>query len=829
MSIKKLLLRTIVMIFLGRSFSTQAQTAPGGVNPGSSLQLWVRADAGLSTTGSTVNGWTNQADNTRNMVSWGPTVFPVVPATSAYINFNPVVEFGSGGNNNTLYTPGIIVPANSNLTRFVLFNSSSTVSGFSNIMGSGCPSPAANATITFWKQTGSNTISQWANFGTGNYGNTVSFTPDFPQIGTSVYSAGTANGTYIRISGAKNTATTSSTSYADSHIQLGAAYNIGGGVNTNFFTGYIPEAIVYSTALTATQVQQVESYLAIKYGITLDQSTSQNYISSAGAGSIFWDASAGGVYKNNIAGIGRDDASALLQKQSKSINSNTNGQVTIGVGTIATTNAGNTTAYSGSNKSFLMWADNGVTTSLATASTAFTYNGVSTNVRMNRIWQVQNTGVNQQVQLQFPTASVGTVASPSGTCVQYAIIYSTDPTFATGVTATVLTTSGSNYVVNRKFPQGVSYFTFAKITQQAPGTVYLPTSNINASTTSTCTTSGWKYYYYDAGQTQKAIAINWNGNTEPGGVNGTVTYNAAAYSQTYSSYQCNIMGRLMQVLPAGGSYTTNGGVKVRIFFDSTELNASLVGTPLSQRWFKYSGNGAATIAANNGTNITAAQWLTPSSSGEEDGVDYVEFSGIQSFSTFGFASNTGIFPLPVKLESFSATAEKCAAVISWKTAEEINTDRFIVEQSRDAINFSPVATVSAKNNFGGAVYQQTIAQNEQQAYYRLKIINTNGTYTYSSVLHQKVSCGQVDVISIYPNPLNGADKMGVHISTTYRGAVKLSVYNAQGQAIVVKQVPVNSAETIYELGVKEIPQGTYLLRCTTSDGVELSKALKIIK
>lgn len=449
---------------------------------------------------------------------------------------------------------------------------------------------------------------------------------------------------------------------------------------------------------------------------------------------------------------------------------------------------------------------------------------------MNRVWQVQNNGVNQSVTIQFPTASVGTAASPSGSCTQYVIIYSTDPTFASGVTGAVLVTSGANYSITRKFPQGISYFTFAKVTQQAPGTVKLPVANTNSLTASACTNApGWKYYYYDAGQTQKSFAINWNGNTEPGGVTSSITYSDTAYTQTNASYQCNIMGRLLEILPAGGNYTINGGVKVRIFFDSTEMNNHLVPSSLSQRWFKVSGNAAAAIAANNGQNITGATWLTVSSSGEEDGVDYVEFSGIQSFSTFGFASNTGMFPLPVKLESFTAAAGKCAAVINWKTAEEINTDRFVVEQSADAVHFSTVATVAAKNIFGGASYQQTIAQNAPQTYYRLKIINTNGTYTYSSVISQKVSCGQVDAISIYPNPLNGADKLSVHISTTYRGAVKLSVYNAQGQAILVKQVLVNNAETIYELGVKEIPQGAYLIRCTTTDGVELSQALKFIK
>lgn len=787
---------------------------PGGV--GTNLVFWYKADAGITQASGSVNQWMDYGGGYTATQSTG-TAKPSYNTTSNLFNFNPTLSFNGAQNLKTAATlPGattgintyvVYLPATANY----LWNWASAGQGYANY---------DNNTAGDGFRANSDNIGWLTTTSPGLQGKPVLASVNWNTTGAGAWE--------IRNNGLQNTPLVNNATAFTNVVNSTSYFNVGGNSGSIGYNGRIAEVIGYNAKGSTTDRLKVETYLALKYGITLDQGTAQNYVNSAGT--TIWDAAAAGAYKFNIAGIGRDDLTAMKQKQSQSVNANTNGQVAIGLGTIATSNTLNTNNFS-ADKTFLVWGDNGNTQSLAVASTIFNFNGFSNNVRMNRIWQVQNSGVNQSVTIQFPTASVGTAASPSGSCTQYVIIYSTDPTFASGVTAAVPVTSGANYSITRKFPQGVSYFTFAKVTQQAPGTVKLPVANTSSSTSSPCTNApGWKYYYFDAGQTQKAFAINWNGNTEPGGVNCVVTYRDSAYTQTYASFQCNIMGRMLEILPAGGSYTINGGVKVRIFFDSTEMNNHLVPSALSQRWFKVSGDAASAVSANNGQNITGATWLNVSSSGEEDGADYVEFSGIQSFSTFGFASNTGVFPLPVKLESFTAAAGKCAAVISWKTAEEINTDRFIVEQSRDAINFSPVATVKAKNNFGGAVYQQSIAQNEQQSYYRLKIINTNGTYTYSSVINQKVSCGQVDVISIYPNPLNGADKLGVHISTTYRGAVKLSVYNAQGQVMVVKQVPVNSAETIYELGVKEIPQGAYLLRCTTDSGVELSsQALKFIK
>jgi len=50
----------------------------------------------------------------------------------------------------------------------------------------------------------------------------------------------------------------------------------------------VAELIAYSGTLTPTNINRIESYLAIKYGITLDQSTATNYVYSNG--SIIWNA-----------------------------------------------------------------------------------------------------------------------------------------------------------------------------------------------------------------------------------------------------------------------------------------------------------------------------------------------------------------------------------------------------------------------------------------------------------------------------------------------------------------------------------------------------------
>ena len=108
------------------------------------------------------------------------------------------------------------------------------------------------------------------------------------------------------------------------------------------YTGLIPEVILFERAISPLERQKVESYLALKYGISLNQEFPASYLNSTGE--VIWDSEINGSFNNNIAGIGRDDVSGLYQAVSESTQ-------TPGVLTIGTESALN-------NLSFYIWGDN---------------------------------------------------------------------------------------------------------------------------------------------------------------------------------------------------------------------------------------------------------------------------------------------------------------------------------------------------------------------------------------------------------------------------------------------------------------------------------------
>ena len=109
------------------------------------------------------------------------------------------------------------------------------------------------------------------------------------------------------------------------------------------YSGVIPEMILFNRVISPKERQQVESYLAVKYGIPLSQVFPVSYLNSRGM--VTWDAQLNEAYNRNIAGIARDDLSGLNQRVSES--TRTPGIMKIGLVNELKEN------------SYLIWGDNG--------------------------------------------------------------------------------------------------------------------------------------------------------------------------------------------------------------------------------------------------------------------------------------------------------------------------------------------------------------------------------------------------------------------------------------------------------------------------------------
>ena len=223
------------------------------------------------------------------------------------------------------------------------------------------------------------------------------------------------------------------------------------------FDGNISELIIYEGVSSAADEDKIQSYLAIKYGISMGTTSSTfSYLSSDGT--TIWSGNA--TFQNNVAGIGRDDLSGLHQKQSKSVNYGA--ILTMSTQAIAADNDANTTSLD--DGEFLMWGNNNASTSAyADLPSAGGYTG-----RLQKEWLIDMTGTVADVHVEFDLSDLhlnlaGDEAS------DFYLLTDADGDFTSGATATVATSFSSNKVTfdDFNFSDG-QYFTLAT-KQSAPG------------------------------------------------------------------------------------------------------------------------------------------------------------------------------------------------------------------------------------------------------------------------------------------------------------------------------------------------------------------------
>ncbi|RXP48554.1 LamG domain-containing protein, partial [Lutibacter sp. HS1-25] len=412
--------------------------APGGVF--TDLNLWLKADAGTNTIieGNGITSWVDQSPLGFDAMGTGNTTY-----LSSFSNFNPGLNFTDDDR-----------PLSGNISR--TNGTGSTIFVVGNI-----------STVNDKALIELGTASSRAFFIDRRY---AANPPDLYSLqinNTFVWSVSDPGGTAsAMIYEDGNNIHTNGTKAFSTSWSTGGSYYIGddrsGG---NRLTGGISEVIYYDRQLSLANQVKVESYLAIKYGITLDNTgggINGDYMASSGSTPL-WDASANSTYHYNVAGIGRDDDSVLNQKQSTSQNANAN-DITIGLGDIYTTNLLNTNTFA-TDQTFLMWGNNNLP---FVAGTTLTVNlsqdiagGPSTIVSftpIQRVWKMKETNDVENVKISIPeTLLTSTISGSNGG--EYVMVVSSNNTFNETSTYVPLTLNGSNLECIFDFT-GEQYVTF---------------------------------------------------------------------------------------------------------------------------------------------------------------------------------------------------------------------------------------------------------------------------------------------------------------------------------------------------------------------------------
>ncbi|CAN5594288.1 hypothetical protein BH10BAC2_BH10BAC2_21220 [soil metagenome] len=165
--------------------------------------------------------------------------------------------------------------------------------------------------------------------------------------------------------------------------------------------------------------------------------------------------------------------------------------------------------------------------------------------------------------------------------------------------------------------------------------------------------------------------------------------------------------------------------------------------------------------------------------------------------------------LPVNLIAFSGYNHSNQNILNWKTSAELNSSRYDIERSFDTRNFEKIGSVLSVNSALGSSYKYDDDISHiytNNFYYRLKMVDKDGRYSYSPVVSISISNRNEKIIllgnvtSAYINIITPASLL--------QKPFQAEIFNMNG--IVVYKINItNTSSIIY---VDKLAAGKYYIR-----------------
>ena len=262
-----------VLIYTGALTSNERQQVEGYLawkwglqGPSSSLQytaftpttisgcvLWLDAadSATVTLSGSNVTAWADKSGNARNA-----SVVGTITRSNTINGVNAMVYSGAS---NTYFT-GAVTNTGTTLTAIAVFLMNAASAASARVLSLGVP-----GTFDYNSALYAGPIQRRVGSSLGSFRNMVGVglaaVIGVPTLFASVY---TGSSNIIFLNGGTSNSGASTGSFGYTNYEIGTAF---GEEASNPFSGSVGEVIVYNAALTTTERQQIEGYLAIKWGL----------------------------------------------------------------------------------------------------------------------------------------------------------------------------------------------------------------------------------------------------------------------------------------------------------------------------------------------------------------------------------------------------------------------------------------------------------------------------------------------------------------------------------------------------------------------------------
>jgi len=164
-------------------------------------------------------------------------------------------------------------------------------------------------------------------------------------------------------------------------------------------------------------------------------------------------------------------------------------------------------------------------------------------------------------------------------------------------------------------------------------------------------------------------------------------------------------------------------------------------------------------------------------------------NGANNNSSLGYTIAQG-GPLPVNFTKVTAVNKGCAIAVDFYTEMEIDVSKYEIEISKDGVGFTKTGELAAANlphyAFNFAITETNKAN---VLYVRIKSVDKDGSFKYSSTKTVKGFCINEMAVTVYPNPANAGSAITITARQgLFNGKYTITMNDLAGKQMLIKQL-----------------------------------------
>lgn len=198
-------------------------------------------------------------------------------------------------------------------------------------------------------------------------------------------------------------------------------------------------------------------------------------------------------------------------------------------------------------------------------------------------------------------------------------------------------------------------------------------------------------------------------------------------------------------------------------------------------------------------------------------------------TTFTFTPYGNVFSicdetLPLKTLSFTASSNGISNLLRWSTTQEINSDHFEIERSFNSTDFKIIGVVESNNNsinknnyqFNDSTFPKAIN------YYRLKIIDKDGQFVYSTI--RTVNNSNSFSVNLYSNPVGS--NLIFRLNSEKQTELSMIITDATGKEVYRNKFLAANGSNMKTINVSFLNKGLYYIKFLTANNQATLKFIK---